>query len=141
MSWKFSNFRSFPSPLNAYDVAFSTPEHLYQALKTTNLDKRKAILALPTPGQAKRMGKRVALRPDWESIKLDVMIYVQQVRFDHDQVFHYNLLTAQDPELFEWNTWHDNIWGGCTCSRCKDKPKQHLLQKALAAVKNRAIEV
>ena len=54
-------------------MTYPTVEHAYQAAKTLDEDGRKAILEAPTPGKAKRMGRKVRMRPDWEDVKLSVM--------------------------------------------------------------------
>ena len=45
-----------------------TVEHLYQAAKCELSDDVLHVLAAPTPGDAKRRGRQVALRPDWELV-------------------------------------------------------------------------
>ena len=32
------------------------------------------------------------------------------------------LLATGDANLVEGNTWHDNYWGICTCSKCINSP-------------------
>ncbi len=88
---------------------FPTSEHAFQAAKT--LGSRKAFFG-GTPGQAKRLGKQVRLRPDWESIKLGVMLTVLRAKF-RDKTFRDALLSTGDAELVEGNTWGDVYWGVC----------------------------
>jgi len=46
------------------------------------------------------------------------------------------LLIATKPhDLIEGNYWHDNIWGDCLCSRCKNIKGQNLLGKILMEVR------
>ena len=68
-----SNFAA--SEIEFEGIVFPTVEHAFQAAKTLNITKRKEIAALPTPGQAKRAGRSVELRPDWEDIKIDVIAF------------------------------------------------------------------
>lgn len=75
-----SNFYS--SPIQCLDgITYPTVEHAFQAMKTTNLELRKQIAAAETPGRAKRMGRRLLLRPDWEDIKLQVMEETVRAKF------------------------------------------------------------
>ena len=54
-------------------IRYPTAEHAYQAAKTVVRTERIAIAACATPGEDKRMGRKVTLRPDWENVKLAVM--------------------------------------------------------------------
>ena len=53
-------------------IAYPSVEHAFQAAKTMDMAKRREIAGLPTPGQAKREGRKVTLRPDWEEVKEQV---------------------------------------------------------------------
>ena len=43
-------------------------------MKTLDINQRRAIANASTPGLAKKMGRSVSLRPDWEDIKDDIML-------------------------------------------------------------------
>ena len=43
-----------------------TVEHRFQAAKALDPAERQWVLEAPTPGEAKRRGRKVNLRPDWE---------------------------------------------------------------------------
>jgi len=78
---------------------------------------------LDTPGQAKKLGKSIELRPDWEEIKIEVMRELLRQKFDITK--HYDLwlelhMTKPD-ELVEGNWWGDTFWGVC-----KGKGENHL---------------
>ncbi len=55
------------------DLEYSSVEHAYQAAKTIDSLERYFIKSCLTAGQAKRAGKKVTMRSDWEEIKLSVM--------------------------------------------------------------------
>jgi len=59
-----SNF--WPAPVMLDGMRYSDVEHAYQAAKTLDPEVRARIAALPKPGQAKRFGRRIQLRPDWD---------------------------------------------------------------------------
>lgn len=105
-----SNF--YPSPIEFEDITYPTNEHFFQAMKTLDLDERRAIANCATPGQAKRMGRRVALRPDWEEVKEDVMLTGLCIKFT-DRALRSQLLETGDEELVEGNSWGDTTWGVC----------------------------
>lgn len=122
-----SNF--YPSPFVYDGIEYPTVEHFFQAAKTTDLSKRKEIAAAPTPGQAKRMGRQVKLRPDWEEVKIDVMMKGLRHKFAIPK-FREMLLATGDEELTEGNTWHDRAWGRCMCDKCGGQG-QNLLGRLL----------
>ena len=62
--------------------------------------------------EAKRLGRRVDLRPDWERVKDDVMHAVLQAKFAVPELRD-ALLATGDAELVESNTWGDVYWGVC----------------------------
>jgi N-glycosidase YbiA len=103
-----SNF--FPAQIEYERQWFPTSEHAYQAAKTMDGNERLRIAQLPTPGEAKRAGRYLRLRRDWESIKLDVMEEILRVKF---KIPHLRKLLVEtvDTLLVEDNTWGDTFWG------------------------------
>ena len=81
-------------------------------MKTLDIDERRAIANCLTPGRAKRMGRRVALRPDWENVKEDVMFEGLCLKFADEQLADWLLETGNE-ELVEGNWWGDTTWGVC----------------------------
>jgi len=90
---------------------YSSIEHAYQAAKTLDLRWRKRIQAAPTPGDAKRLGKRVPLRPDWDDIKESIMKDLVFKKFYWDKELRSLLLGTEGVYLEEGNTWGDTFWG------------------------------
>ena len=45
------------------------------------------------------------------------------------------LLGTSTKELVEGNYWHDNVWGDCSCEKCKNIKGQNLLGKQLMQVR------
>ena len=64
-------------------------------------------------GQAKRLGKRVELRPDWEDVKIDIMRQVLKSKFTQNPELKAKLIATGDAELIEGNNWNDRFWGVC----------------------------
>lgn len=119
-----SNF--YPSTIYHDGITYPTNEHFFQAMKTLDINERKAIAAAETPGMAKRMGRNVKLRPDWEKIKVDVMRLGLILKFT-DAELAKKLLATGDEELVEGNWWHDNTWGNCLCAKCSRIPGKNML--------------
>jgi len=103
-----SNF--YPSKVVLDDIEFPTVEHAFQAAKTLDIEERLTIKEASTPGVAKIMGRHVALRLDWEEIKIDVMEALVRQKFN-DPALREKLLATGDQILVEGNTWHDSFWG------------------------------
>ena len=115
--WAFlSNF--YPQEIEFEGITYPTNEHFFQAMKTLDINKRRAIANAPTPGLAKKMGRSVSLRPDWEDIKEDVMLEGLYRKFANDELADW-LLNTGDEELVEGNFWQDNFWGMCYCEKCR----------------------
>ena len=109
--WAFlSNF--YQNEIEFEGITYPTNEHFFQAMKTLDENERHAIANCRTPGQAKRMGRRVALRSDWENVKEDVMFTGLCIKFSDEQLADW-LLETGDEELVEGNTWSDTFWGVC----------------------------
>jgi ribA/ribD-fused uncharacterized protein len=132
--WAFlSNF--YWNEIEHEGIVYPTNEHFFQAMKTLDNDERRQIANCLTPGQAKRMGRRVALRSDWESVKEDVMFLGLCLKFADEQLADW-LLETGDEELIEGTTWHDNEWGNCSCSKCVNIEGKNKLGKLLMRVRD-----
>jgi ribA/ribD-fused uncharacterized protein len=94
----------------AFDGAgYPTVEHAYQAAKTLNKERRKIIRNADTPAIAKRLGRRVSLREDWDGIKLGVMGGLVAQKFAFGELR--DRLLAIEGDIYEVNTWGDKYWG------------------------------
>jgi ribA/ribD-fused uncharacterized protein len=132
--WAFlSNF--YWNEIEYEGIVYPTNEHFFQAMKTLDSDERRQIANCLTPGQAKRMGRRVALRSDWESVKEDVMLLGLCLKFADEQLADW-LLETGDEELVEGTTWHDNEWGNCSCPKCINIEGKNKLGKLLMKVRD-----
>lgn len=105
-----SNFYECDVMFDGY--VFKSSEAAYQSAKCLNIEDRKQFLTL-TPGQAKRKGQKVELRPDWESIKLNVMESILIDKFARNYELAEKLVKTAYSELVEGNTWGDTYWGVC----------------------------
>jgi ribA/ribD-fused uncharacterized protein len=93
-------------------LLYSTVEHAFQASKTLVRERREQIRNTRNTFRAKHMGRRVPLRPDWESIKIDVMHDLLRQKFITGRLRDL-LVNTGDAELIEGNTWNDRFWGQC----------------------------
>jgi ribA/ribD-fused uncharacterized protein len=105
-----SNF--YHHPLEFHGETWISAEHAYQAMKTLDFNEREHIRKAPHAGVAKKLGRSVTLRPDWEDVKLQMMLTILQAKF-RDPVLREKLLATGDAELIEGNWWGDTFWGVC----------------------------
>src|ERR1700741_5466472 len=89
---------------------YPSVEHAYVAAKTTDRDLRKTIARLATPGAAKRAGRALKVRADWELVKLQIMEDLVRQKFMHVRLRRL-LMSTGDMEIIEGNTWGDQFWG------------------------------
>lgn len=111
----FSNFTKAKIEIDG--LTFMSSEAAWQAFKTNDPIERKSFCNM-TPALAKRAGRRVKLRPDWEKVKYGLMVEVLRAKFSQHENLREKLLSTGDEELVEDTTgWHDNIWGNCDCEK------------------------
>jgi ribA/ribD-fused uncharacterized protein len=106
-------------------LRYPSSEHAFQAAKTLDLELRKGVRDQPTPRLAKKAGRALELRTDWESVKVEVMEMILRDKFTRHADLRAALLETGDAELIEGNHWHDHDWGVCSCGRCP-KGKNYL---------------
>jgi ribA/ribD-fused uncharacterized protein len=88
-----------------------TGEHLFQSFKAIDAKGRKEIAKAATPGEAKRRGRKIPLRDDWEAVKYDAMAYTVRRKFAADRPEARLLLATQGRLLVEGTAWRDKTWG------------------------------
>lgn len=132
-----SNF--YPSPIkveldNETSMIAPTAEHLFHFMKTPSIEEGIAILAAPTPDEAKRLGRKCLLRKDWEDIKDKAMYAILAYKFTIPELRE-KLLATGDEYLEEGTYWHDNYWGNCHCEKCVDIVGQNKLGLLLMEIR------
>lgn len=129
-----SNF--FPCPVFFEGTTYTSLEHAYQAAKTTDKMKRLSIASCGSPGIAKRRGRDLPLRADWEDVKEDIMHKLVMQKFVQNYSLAQLLLATGEALLVEGNDWHDNFWGNCGCPRCDSIPGHNVLGFILMEVRS-----
>ena len=95
-----------------YDgLAYDNNEDAFQAAKVFG-EARNQFKHLK-PGDAKRLGFKVALRPDWETEKDRIMYEICLAKFRQNPDLAERLIATGNAELIEGNTWNDKYWGVC----------------------------
>ena len=102
----------YPAPvtvkLNGQVLTFKCSEAAFQACKCPAMaDKFLGIDGFA----AKRLGKKVPLRADWDDVKLSAMGMIVKAKFAQNPELMTRLLNTGNTPLVEENTWNDTYWG------------------------------
>ena len=105
-----SNFGQGPAVHDG--IVYPKSENAFQAAKTLDLEQRKQFLTC-TAKEAKHLGYKVDLRPDWEEVKVYIMGAILLDKFTRNLGLKKKLLATEDLYLEETNSWQDTFWGVC----------------------------
>lgn len=103
-----SNF--FKCKVTYNGLTYATNENAYQAQKTLDEDIRKEFTTME-PGNAKKRGRLLDLRPEWEDVKIDIMREIVKAKFDQHPDLAELLLNTGNRLIVEGNVWKDTFWG------------------------------
>lgn len=104
-----SNF--YEVPIFMDNLMYSSVESAYQAAKSMAVSDR-VMMSVTTPKEAKKLGKTLILRHDWEKAKDTVMMGLLFQKFSKESLSD-KLLATGAAKLVEANTWGDTYWGVC----------------------------
>ena len=113
-----SNF--YDAPVEYNGLCYLNSEAAFQAQKTTDEIERIKFTHL-NPSEAKRLGRKVNLRNDWENVKTQIMYEICYAKFTQNSDLAQKLLDTGNQTLVEGNTWNDTFWGVC-----EDAGENHL---------------
>ena len=119
-----SNFFYSPINYNFDDLPFYTHdniergkigaisnEHFFQACKAYSFSDHYRIITSAYPSIAKKRGRKIKIRNDWENIKIDVMRYGLKMKFDQNPDIKQKLIDTRSMFIEEGNKWNDLYWG------------------------------
>lgn len=96
-----------------YDgIVYKNTEAAFQAQKVLD-DNEKLLFSDLYPREAKKLGRRIKLRKDWNDVKDNYMYEICKAKFTQHEDLAEKLLETGDEELVEGNTWNDTYWGVC----------------------------
>lgn len=116
-----SNF--YPCRIVFDGTAYPSVEHAYVASKTLDSKKRKEILELTLPGEVKKLGRKIKLRPSWDTLRLHYMRDFVTQKFQGDTQLANLLMDTYPTTLLmdtypttliegnHWGHWGDTFWG------------------------------
>lgn len=135
-----SNF--YECPVEYEGLIYNSAEAAFQAAKTDVLNEKMRFTNL-SPAEAKKAGKRLNLRPDWESVKVDIMREIVRSKFERNAELKALLIETGEEEIVEGNTWNDRFWGVCKGSgqnylgKILMEARKELSKRRLGALKGR----
>ena len=88
---------------------YPSVENAFQAAKVINKEDRK-VFQFYDSKDARKYGKKVPLRSDWDSVKVGIMEELLRSKFSRKDL-HEKLRDTGNVELIESNTWGDRFWG------------------------------
>lgn len=88
-------------------------EHAFQSAKAVPGDTHDYdwVASAQSPGEAKRRGRQITCRRDWEDIKVSVMKQVVKAKFTQNHSLRQQLLSTGTRHLEEGNNHGDTFWG------------------------------
>lgn len=104
-----SNFS--PSPLIFAGMEWPSVEHAYQAWKSREWPIRELICKLPDAARARKAGRSLPRRRDWNRVKEPLMLALLRCKFGQSKELALKLLATGDEELVEGNDWGCVFWG------------------------------
>ena len=127
-----SNF--WPANIRYGSWTYPYVENAFQALKAESVTEHARFVTM-TPSQAKREGHTLLLRDGWDELRIPYMKLLVRRKF---QIPELNKLLRDTTGLYleEGNYWHDNFWGNCSCSGCKEIQGENQLGKILMEVRS-----
>lgn len=109
-----SNF--YKSPFVFTGIKFFSVEHAFQCYKTIKNEDFNYVYESRNSYEAKKRGKSIKLREDWESVKILIMEKLVFSKFNQNYEIYDKLIKTYPKILIEGNTWGDRFWGICNHS-------------------------
>lgn len=103
-----SNF--YPTKVIFEGITYCNSEAAYQAQKCLHPEDRLQFARLSSD-EAKRLGQKVEMRPDWDEVKCSIMERIVYEKFAQNPTLAQDLLDTGDKPLKEGNYWKDLYWG------------------------------
>jgi len=119
----------YETPVDYSNVTYSNAEAAFQAQKTADENERRQFADMSAEA-AKKRGREVVLRPDWEQVKAEIMYEVCLAKFTQNEVLKEKLLATGHEMLIYGNDSGDTLWGQA------DGIGENLLGKCLMRIRD-----
>ena len=128
-----SNF--YECPIYYNKLVFCNAEAAFQAQKVIDEKEQYKFINL-NASQARKLGKTITLREDWEEVKDNIMYEIVKRKFTVNKELKQKLIDTNDEELIEGNWWHDTYWGVDSKTGVGKNKLGKILMKVREEVKN-----
>ena len=105
-----SNF--YQTPITYEGITYPSVENAYQAAKTINQEERLQFVKISSK-EAKSLGKKITIREEWDTVKLQVMWNLIYEKFTRNRKLLSFLILTGEKHIEETNWWGDKFWGVC----------------------------
>jgi len=130
-----SNF--YPAKINVDGKIYKTAEHYYQSEKATNTMDKSRVMQAESPSNARRIGKQIKKRADFDEIKDIIMYKGVKAKFTQNVEVKAYLLATGDRYLIEdasfspyWGTGYNDMGEnkmGKMLMQIRDELKQEMI--------------
>lgn len=119
----------YPARMYIYNQYWDNVEAAYQSQKTLNPAEKNKIWACSSAKEARSVGQFIALRPDWEDVKISIMTECVLAKFFQNPDIRQKLIDTGNQEIIE-DSPIDDFWGSG-----KNEDGQNNLGKILMKVR------
>lgn len=106
-----SNFFRTPEPIKLDEEwGYISTEHAYMSMKSNDVQWKEFCRDTEKASVVKTESYKIALRPDWEDIKVDVMRRCLRIKFSQEPL-RTQLLATENCHIEEGNNHGDEYWG------------------------------
>ena len=106
-----SNFGPIAGGMHLAQLLWTTSEAVYQALKGVDADIQVRVARATTPREAKRIGRSLRMRSDWDKVKVEAMRLALVAKFKCERSgLRASLAMSRAAHIVEESN-HDAWWG------------------------------
>lgn len=120
----------YPCPVEIFGYKFTCSESAYQAAKCPS---SMPAFTNMNGYQAKKEGRKLPIRKDWDAVKVNIMRTIVKAKFDQNPYLKERLVKVTG-KIVEDNYWKDTFWGIC------NGVGQNMLGKILMEVRDEALK-
>lgn len=99
-----------PAPMVYEGLPYLNSESAFQSAKSTDMNVRRMFCHL-SGYDARSLGRKIQLRPDWLQVRDRVMYEVVLAKFQQNPLLRSRLIATENVRLIENNEWKDTYWG------------------------------
>ncbi len=122
-------------PVTYKGLTFPNAESAFRAQKSATNEEKIKFTKTDSSAVTDLVNAKPDAYSDWDLITDHTMNVILVAKFSNPEL-QQKLLSTGYRELIYENTYHDNVWGNCTCEKCKDIKGWNRLGINLMVVRN-----